>query len=196
MLPSLVSLTFVIKTTLVASSHKKVGIMMNGIMATLGFSCTAYQQHNKMMCMSQQIEAILKWPPFSTQHFQIHFCERKCKKFWLKFHWSIFQSPINNIPSLVQIMAWHRPGDKPLSEPLMDSLLTHICATQPQWVNSLWPSDAIWWYRFGWKLAQVIACWFTAPNHCLNQCWLVINHSGLWHSHETNFPGNTHEINL
>ena len=24
---------------------------------------------------------------------------------------------INNIPALVQIMAWHRPGDKPLSEP-------------------------------------------------------------------------------
>ena len=36
---------------------------------------------------------------------------------------------INNIPALVQIMAWRRPGDKPLSEPMMVSLLTHICAT-------------------------------------------------------------------
>ena len=35
--------------------------------------------------------------------------------------------PINNIPALVQIMAWRRSGDKPLSEPMMDSLLTHIC---------------------------------------------------------------------
>ena len=26
---------------------------------------------------------------------------------------------IDNIPSLVQIMAWCRPGDKPLSEPMM-----------------------------------------------------------------------------
>ena len=42
---------------------------------------------------------------------------------------------INNIPALVQIMAWRRPGDKPLSEPMMVSLLTHICVTQPQWVN-------------------------------------------------------------
>ena len=25
--------------------------------------------------------------------------------------------PINNIPALVQLMAWHRPGNKPLSEP-------------------------------------------------------------------------------
>ena len=42
---------------------------------------------------------------------------------------------INNIPALVQIMAWRRPGDKPLSEPMMVSLLTHICVTGPQWVN-------------------------------------------------------------
>ena len=33
---------------------------------------------------------------------------------------------INNIPALGQIMAWRRPGDKPLSEPMMVDLLTHI----------------------------------------------------------------------
>ena len=42
---------------------------------------------------------------------------------------------INNIPALVQIMAWRRPGDKQLSEPMMVSLLTHICVTRPQWVD-------------------------------------------------------------
>ena len=45
------------------------------------------------------------------------------------------KGPMNNIPTLVQIMAWRRPGDKPLSEPMMDNLLTHICVTRPQWVN-------------------------------------------------------------
>ena len=45
--------------------------------------------------------------------------------------------PINNIPALVQIMAWRRPGGKPLSEPMMVSLLTHICVTRPQWFNVL-----------------------------------------------------------
>ena len=44
---------------------------------------------------------------------------------------------INNIPSLVQIMAWRRPGDKPLFEPMMVNLVTHICVTQPQWVKLL-----------------------------------------------------------
>ena len=42
---------------------------------------------------------------------------------------------INDIPALVQIMAWRRPGDKPLSEPMMVSLLTHISVTRPQWVK-------------------------------------------------------------
>ena len=32
-------------------------------------------------------------------------------------------------------MAWHGPGDKPLSEPMMVNLLAHICTTRPQWVN-------------------------------------------------------------
>ena len=45
------------------------------------------------------------------------------------------QGPINKIPALVQIMACRRSGDKPLSEPMMVSSLTHICVTRPQWVN-------------------------------------------------------------
>ena len=32
---------------------------------------------------------------------------------------------IDNIPALDQIMAWHQPGDKALSEPMMVSLLMH-----------------------------------------------------------------------
>ena len=54
-------------------------------------------------------------------------------KISLKF---VPKDPINNIPALVQIMAWRRPGDKPLSEPMMVSTLTHICVTRPQWVKA------------------------------------------------------------
>ena len=44
---------------------------------------------------------------------------------------------INKFPALVQIMAWRwpGPGDKPLSEPVMVSLVTYICVTRPQWVD-------------------------------------------------------------
>ena len=42
---------------------------------------------------------------------------------------------INNNPALFQVMAWRRPGDKPLSEPMMVSSQTHICVTRPRWVK-------------------------------------------------------------
>ena len=44
---------------------------------------------------------------------------------------------INYIPSLVQIMAWRRPGDKPLSEPMMVRLPMHICVARSQWVKCM-----------------------------------------------------------
>ena len=50
---------------------------------------------------------------------------------------------INNIPALVQIMARCRPGDKPLSEPMMVRLPTHICVTRPQWVKVCHDCDNI-----------------------------------------------------
>ena len=53
-------------------------------------------------------------------------------KISLKF---VPKCPINNIPALVQIIAWRRPCDKPLSEPMKIKLMTHICVTRPQWVK-------------------------------------------------------------
>ena len=47
----------------------------------------------------------------------------------------VSKGSINNIPALTQIMAWRRPGDKPLSEPNMFSLPTHICVPRPHWAN-------------------------------------------------------------
>ena len=59
-------------------------------------------------------------------------------KISLKF---VPKGPINKIPSLVQIRIWRRPGTKQLSEPMMVSLLTHICVTRPQWVKQ---SQEVW----------------------------------------------------
>ena len=39
------------------------------------------------------------------------------------------KGPINIIPAMFQIMAWRRPGDKPLSEAMLVCLLTHIYAS-------------------------------------------------------------------
>ena len=71
------------------------------------------------------------------RHFadNIFNCIFSNKNVWISINISLKIVPkgqINNIPAMVQIMAWHRPGDKPLSEPMMVSLLTHICLTLPE----------------------------------------------------------------
>ena len=85
-------------------------------------------------------------------------------KISLKF---VPKGPINNIPALVQIMAWCRSGDKPLSEPMMVSLPTHICVTRPQWVNQLGPSAPYMHHWNGWS--------FVLDNGLLPVCHQVIN---------------------
>ena len=75
------------------------------------------------------IEAETKWPPFSRRNFQMFFHGWKWMNFdkiSLKF---VPKSPINNIPALVQIMAWRRLGGKPLPEAMMVRLRTHITIT-------------------------------------------------------------------
>ena len=77
------------------------------------------------------------------------------------------KGPSNNIPALVQIMAWRRSGNKPLSEPMMVSLLTHICVTQPQWVNTL---CFIWHHRSWSTLVNEMTWCLITPSHYLIQC--------------------------
>ena len=57
------------------------------------------------------------------------------------------RGPVHNILALAQIMAWRRPGDKPLSEPMMVRLTAHICVTRSHWVNSCRLGDE--WYISG-----------------------------------------------
>ena len=112
----------------------------------------------------------------------MHFLVWKCMhliKISLKF---VPMVRINNIPALVQIMAWRRIGDKPLSEPMMVNLLTHI--PRPQWVkltkcpriitHKTRCHEHIRHHRFRQYL---VAC--TAPNQCLYQCWYIINSTSL-----------------
>ena len=84
-------------------------------------------------------------------------------KISLKF---VPKGPINNIPALVLIMAWRRPGHKPLSEPMMASLPTHICVTRRQWVNvsfvvslkNMWNNLSLFqWFETPWLSYDVTA---------------------------------------
>ena len=73
-------------------------------------------------------------------------------------------------------MAWLRPGDKPLSELMMVSLLTHICVTRPQWVNGmywcLYIEDSSQNYGFLWYNKQVSKAWMY--NHIPQFMWDII----------------------
>ena len=76
--------------------------------------------------------------------------------------------PADIILVLVQIMAWHRTG-KLLSEPMMVSLLTHICVTQSQWVKKRTP-DEMSWYKSA-LLTDVVdshapSLSLSSENHC------------------------------
>ena len=95
-------------------------------------------------------------------------------KISLKF---VPRGPINNIPALVQIMAWCRPGDKSLSEPMMVRLPTHICVTRPQWVKDM--------FSYYFKITEMFdTCTYSTRTHLLSMInrfglmliWLEISH--------------------
>ena len=68
-------------------------------------------------------------------------------------------------------------SDKKLT--LVDEILSFcifMLFVQFRGLNSLWPSDAIWWHRSWSTLVQVMACCLTAPSHYLNQCWLIVKY--------------------
>ena len=75
-------------------------------------------------------------PRQNDRHFPDNIFKCTFLKFSLKF---VPKVPIDNILALLQIMAWRQPGDKPLSESMVLSLLTHICVARPQWLNIIIP---------------------------------------------------------
>ena len=64
---------------------------------------------------------------------------------------------INNIPALVQTMAWRRPGDKPLSEPTMT------------------------YFADAYSISQEICTWFCCALLC---CGYAIVHEVFIHIHQ------------
>ena len=74
-------------------------------------------------------------PHFSDDIFKCLFLNENV---WISMNMSlkfVIKGPNNNILALAQIMARCWLGDKPLSEPMVVSLLTHICVTRPHWIN-------------------------------------------------------------
>ena len=119
----------------------------------------AHPSFEKQVNDHWQIEDEAQWPPFRRRHFQMHFPEWKYMNISIDISLNFVpKGPINNIPALVQIMAWRLPGDKPSSEPMIVSLPTHICVTRPHWVNLFFNhTHDNWLYSFFGVVVEAVA---------------------------------------
>ena len=96
--------------------------------------CRIFGRHPLFRQTLRKVDAISKWPIVLGvlthrgrkygRHFAdgivIHICLNKNCPFSIKISLNIFPlDPIDNKSALVQIMAWRRPGAKPLSEPMI-----------------------------------------------------------------------------
>ena len=86
--------------------------------------------------VSSHIEAETKWPSCQSRHLQRHLLN---ENIWIVINISIdilltffFLSGQLTHSTIDQIMAWRRPDDKSLSEPVRVILLKHIWVTWPQ----------------------------------------------------------------
>ena len=85
--------------------------------------------------------------------------------------------PIDNKPALVQIMAWRRPGDKPLSEPMMTSL--NESTLSPAW-ESMWDENIYPFPNFPWCITR---------SQCIKVCVITtyMPYIGLFCDHYRQF---------
>ena len=104
---------------------------------------------------------------------------------------------INNIPALVQIMAWRRTGDKPLSEPMVVNLTdkcAHQCRILPM-ISFLRMSQSqhklhecpVWHPVMNKRLIMDVPPWITSlykvPRHSSHTCSsskYIIYGSNFW----------------
>ena len=133
-------------TTSVYSANWKKLISVEIYSNTFHQRCVYYAMRNQSnkMTVSSTRQIIRNINTLRPRQNERHFTDDTFKRIFLKENVRISikislkfvpMSPIDNIPALFQIMAWRRPGDKPLSEPMMVNLPTHICVTRPQWVK-------------------------------------------------------------
>ena len=124
---------------------------------------------------------------------------------WCNFCWFslenfiIFLSTLQSNSGLNETISWlYRPDD--ITEDMMGNVSAIINTLGRWWdwssnqINSLWPSDTIWWHRSRSTLAQVMACCLTPPSHYLNQCWLIVS-TDQWHLSKGNFIRHAPAIN-
>ena len=125
---------------------------MQHTVATIPYICQTFHEECIIHLRSLFMSTFMLLNTLRKRQNDRHFADDIFKRIFLKENVRIAiqislrfvpKSLIDNIPALFQIMASRRPGNKPLSEAMMVSLLTHICVARPQWVNLSLSGDLI-----------------------------------------------------
>ena len=101
------------------------------------------QYHDTVEHAVTNLHALTHWgwdkmAAISQPIFANAFPWMKLLEFVSTFHQKfVTEGKVNNISTLFQIMDWCWPGEKPLSEPKMFSLLMDKFVTHPQWIYFL-----------------------------------------------------------
>ena len=123
------------------------------------------------------IEAEAVWLPFADDIFNAFFLNKNVI-ISIKISEICSKGLVNNVQALVQIMAWRRPGDKPLSEPMKVCLLTHACVTRINDLNQFKAGFTIQCHnRFGCEYIHDLRplCRFIDPSTDENKCKIQIH---------------------
>ena len=139
-------------------------LLMNGIHLITFGTILFWTAHNRR-CMARTLgQYLICLNTMRPRQNGRHFADDTFKRIFLNETFrisikislkSVPKGPINNIPALVQIMAWRWSGDKPLSEPMMVRLLTHICVTRPQWVKGGLIRESTHYKDAGWLVMEI-----------------------------------------
>ena len=176
-------------TTVSLMHHYTLPVITTVSDSSLHFSC----DHITTVSLVHHCTSPVITPQHTPQHASFHFCQ--WSRVLVLRYYHIFTSHHVNpltlfwwlitLPSLIKSQQCHANDSdvKAMITRLVWTSWTPISAVPKKAVNSLGPSDAIWWCRSWSTLVQVIACCLMAQSHYLNQCWLIIN-KVLWHSSE------------
>ena len=93
---------------------------------------------------------------------------------------------IYNIPALVETMAWRPTGDKPLSEPMIIILLTHVCITRPQWLKTAnMVSEITFQTRCIWSISSTHPSSISLGKVCFSGYFVLLpwkpSNNTMWH---------------
>ena len=107
-----------------------------------------------------------KWLLFCRRHLEMHLVEWKLQNFKWYFIETCPYSLIHNMSALVQIMAWHWTGHKPLSNPMM----THLYAS-PGFNELYWGLN---------KMADILQMRYYKAFYEREFLWFYSNFTDIW----------------